>query len=271
MKEKVKTRGGQLAAKRKQNPLILTLRNLKKNSTSKNPLTKTTATSGTPSPRPSAPRGPPRHARGPQRLRQPPPGRRPPAARGRFQPETRDRLRRRHHDRPRARRRHLLWPAARVRKGREDGRADGFNTMVYSEPEVERIARVAFSLAKKRGNRLTSVDKANVLEVSQLWREVVTRIGAAEFPEIALEHMYVDNAAMQLVRNPKAFDTIVTATSLATSSRTRRRWRRAAWACCPPRPSPMTVPGSSSRSTGPRRTSRARTLPTRWRWCCRRR
>ena len=96
--------------------------------------------------------------------------------------------------------------------GRDEktGARIGFNTMVYSEPEVERIARVAFGLAKKRGNRLTSVDKANVLEVSQLWREVVTRIGAAEFPEIALEHMYVDNTAMQLVRNPKAFDTIVT-------------------------------------------------------------
>ena len=90
------------------------------------------------------------------------------------------------------------------------GARTGFNTMVYSEPEVERIARVAFGLAKKRGNRLVSVDKANVLEVSQLWREVVTRVGAAEFPEVEIEHMYIDNAAMQMVRNPKAFDTIVT-------------------------------------------------------------
>ena len=81
--------------------------------------------------------------------------------------------------------------------------------MVYSEPEVERIARVAFDLARKRGGRLCSVDKANVLEVSQLWRETVTRVGA-EYGDVELTHMYIDNAAMQMVRNPKAFDTIVT-------------------------------------------------------------
>jgi len=86
----------------------------------------------------------------------------------------------------------------------------GFNTMVYSEPEVERIARVAFRLSRKRSGALCSVDKANVLEVSQLWREVVTRVGAEEFPDVDLSHMYVDNAAMQMIRNPKAFDTIVT-------------------------------------------------------------
>ena len=90
------------------------------------------------------------------------------------------------------------------------GARTGFNTMVYSEPEVERIARVAFRLARKRSNRLVSVDKANVLEVSQLWREVVTRVGAAEFPDVDLTHMYIDNAAMQMVRAPKTFDTIVT-------------------------------------------------------------
>ena len=90
------------------------------------------------------------------------------------------------------------------------GARQGFNTDIYSEPEVERIARVAFDLARQRGGRLVSVDKANVLEVSQLWREVVTRVGEAEYPDIALSHMYIDNAAMQMVRNPREFDTIVT-------------------------------------------------------------
>jgi 3-isopropylmalate dehydrogenase len=85
----------------------------------------------------------------------------------------------------------------------------GFNTYVYTEHEIERIARVAFDLARKRGRRLCSVDKANVLEVTQLWREVVTGIGS-EYPDVALSHMYVDNAGMQLVRAPKQFDVLVT-------------------------------------------------------------
>ena len=85
----------------------------------------------------------------------------------------------------------------------------GFNTLVYAEHEIERIARIAFELAEKRRGRLCSVDKANVLEVSQLWREVVTRL-SAEYPNVELSHMYVDNAAMQLVRAPKQFDVIVT-------------------------------------------------------------
>jgi 3-isopropylmalate dehydrogenase len=89
------------------------------------------------------------------------------------------------------------------------GERRGFNTMVYTESEVERIARVAFDLAMKRDKRLCSVDKANVLECTELWREVVTRVGM-EYPEVALTHMYVDNAAMQLVRAPKQFDVMVT-------------------------------------------------------------
>ncbi len=85
----------------------------------------------------------------------------------------------------------------------------GRNTMVYRESEIHRIARVAFELAEKRGKRLCSVDKANVLEVTELWREEMIRIGK-EYADVELSHMYVDNAAMQLVRNPKQFDVMVT-------------------------------------------------------------
>jgi 3-isopropylmalate dehydrogenase len=85
----------------------------------------------------------------------------------------------------------------------------GFNTMLYSESEVRRVARVAFDIALKRGKKLCSVEKANVLECSELWKEVMTEVGK-DYPEVSLSHMYVDNAAMQLVRNPKQFDVIVT-------------------------------------------------------------
>jgi 3-isopropylmalate dehydrogenase len=90
-----------------------------------------------------------------------------------------------------------------------NGVREGFDTMRYSEPEIRRIARVAFDAARKRGRRVCSVDKANVLETSQLWREVVTD-EAKTYPDVQLTHMYVDNCAMQLVRNPKQFDVIVT-------------------------------------------------------------
>jgi 3-isopropylmalate dehydrogenase len=86
---------------------------------------------------------------------------------------------------------------------------EGFDTMLYSESEVRRIARVAFEAARRRSRRLCSVDKANVLETSQLWREVLTDEARA-FSDVELTHMYVDNCAMQLVRNPKQFDVIVT-------------------------------------------------------------
>src|SRR5688500_16856770 len=91
----------------------------------------------------------------------------------------------------------------------DDGRRQGFDFMSYAEDEVRRIAHVAFKAAQGRGKRLTSVDKANVLETSQLWRDVVIEV-AAEYPEVSLSHMYVDNAAMQLVRNPGQFDVVVT-------------------------------------------------------------
>ncbi len=90
-----------------------------------------------------------------------------------------------------------------------EGVREGFDTMRYSEPEIRRIAKVAFEAARKRGKRLCSVDKANVLETSQLWREVVFD-ESANYKDVALSHMYVDNCAMQLVRNPKQFDVIVT-------------------------------------------------------------
>ena len=91
----------------------------------------------------------------------------------------------------------------------ETGEKRGVNTMVYTEAEVDRIGRVAFETARKRGKRLCSVDKANVLEVSQLWRDRITAM-AKDYPDVELSHLYVDNAAMQLVRWPKQFDTIVT-------------------------------------------------------------
>ncbi|MCG7872704.1 MAG: 3-isopropylmalate dehydrogenase [Candidatus Thiodiazotropha lotti] len=91
----------------------------------------------------------------------------------------------------------------------EGGEKQGFNTLVYQESEVDRIARVAFDIARKRDSRVCSVDKANVLECTELWREVVSRVGE-EYAGVELSHMYVDNAAMQLVKWPKQFDVMVT-------------------------------------------------------------
>ena len=92
-----------------------------------------------------------------------------------------------------------------------DGQSErvGFNTMIYSESEVRRVAQVAFGIAMQRRRKLCSVEKANVLECSELWKEVVIEVGR-DYPQVELSHMYVDNAAMQLVRNPKQFDVIVT-------------------------------------------------------------
>ena len=92
----------------------------------------------------------------------------------------------------------------------ENGERQGFNTLVYSESEIERIVRVSCDIARKRGKRVCSVDKANVLECTELWREVATRVVRDEYPDIELSHMYVDNAAMQLVKWPKQFDVMVT-------------------------------------------------------------
>ncbi len=93
--------------------------------------------------------------------------------------------------------------------GHFPGAEEAFDTMRYSKPEIERIAHVAFQAARKRSKKVTSVDKANVLETFQFWKDVVTEV-AKEYPDVALEHMYVDNAAMQLVKKPKAFDVLFT-------------------------------------------------------------
>ena len=103
----------------------------------------------------------------------------------------------------------IYFGEPRGRRKNDAGEDEGFDTMRYSEPEIRRIARVGFETARSRGKKLCSVDKANVLDTSILWREVVTAM-AADYPDVALTHMYVDNAAMQLVRNPKQFDVIVT-------------------------------------------------------------
>jgi len=93
--------------------------------------------------------------------------------------------------------------------GHFPGAEEAFDTMRYSRPEIERIAHVAFAAARQRQRRVTSVDKANVLETFQLWKDVVTDVGK-QYPDVALDHMYVDNAAMQLVKEPKRFDVVVT-------------------------------------------------------------
>jgi 3-isopropylmalate dehydrogenase len=103
----------------------------------------------------------------------------------------------------------IYFGQPRGRRQTESGEDEGFDTMRYSVSEIERIARVAFDIAQKRNGKLCSVDKANVLDTSILWREVVTKI-SEEYPTVELTHMYVDNAAMQLVREPKQFDVLLT-------------------------------------------------------------
>jgi 3-isopropylmalate dehydrogenase len=103
----------------------------------------------------------------------------------------------------------IYFGSPRGRRTNTAGEAEGFDTMLYSTSEIRRIARVGFEIARKRARRLCSVDKANVLDTSILWREEVTAM-AKDYPDVQLTHMYVDNAAMQLVRAPKQFDVVVT-------------------------------------------------------------
>ena len=103
----------------------------------------------------------------------------------------------------------IYFGEPRGRRSNARNEREGYDTMLYSEPEIRRIAEVGFAAAMKRGRKLCSVDKENVLETSRLWREIVNDV-AKQYPQVALSHMYVDNAAMQLVRAPKQFDVIVT-------------------------------------------------------------
>ncbi|HWP00987.1 MAG TPA: 3-isopropylmalate dehydrogenase [Methylococcus sp.] len=103
----------------------------------------------------------------------------------------------------------IYFGQPRGRRINARGEREGFNTLIYSESEIRRIAHTAFQVAQKRDRRLCSIDKANVLECTELWREVVSEVGR-EYPDVALSHMYVDNAAMQLVRAPKQFDVLLT-------------------------------------------------------------
>lgn len=103
----------------------------------------------------------------------------------------------------------IYFGEPRAHKKTEDGKRYAYNTMIYNEDEIRRIAKVSYEIAKLRGGKLCSIDKANVLQVSELWRDVVTEVGK-DYPEVELSHMYVDNAAMQVVRAPKQFDTVVT-------------------------------------------------------------
>jgi 3-isopropylmalate dehydrogenase len=104
----------------------------------------------------------------------------------------------------------IYFGQPRGRRDNAQGEREGYDTMLYSEPEIRRIAEIGFQTARKRSRKLCSVDKENVLETSRFWREIVTDIGRSKYPDVELTHMYVDNAAMQLVRNPKQFDVIVT-------------------------------------------------------------
>lgn len=103
----------------------------------------------------------------------------------------------------------LYFGTPRGRRLNAEGQREGYNTLTYNESEIRRIAHVAFQAAQKRQKRLCSVDKANVLECTELWREVMIEVGQA-YPDVSLSHLYVDNAAMQLVRNPRQFDVLVT-------------------------------------------------------------
>jgi 3-isopropylmalate dehydrogenase len=103
----------------------------------------------------------------------------------------------------------IYFGEPRGRRNNARNEREGYDTMLYSEPEIRRIAEVGFSTAMKRGKKLCSVDKENVLETSRFWREIVNEV-AKKYPQVALSHLYVDNAAMQLVRAPKQFDVIVT-------------------------------------------------------------
>ena len=123
-----------------------------------------------------------------------------------------------------------IYFGSRGRKDLSYGQ-EAWDTESYTTHEVERVARVAFEIARKRDKRLVSIDKANVLESSRLWREVVCKV-AEEYPDVELSHMYVDNAAMQLVRNPRQFDVIVTTNMFGDILSDEASMLTGPWACC---------------------------------------
>ncbi len=149
-----------------------------------------------------------------------------------------------------------------------DGLREGYDIMSYNESEVRRIAHIGFKAAGARRGKLCSVDKANVLETSQLWRDVVIEV-PADYPDIELSHMYVDNAAMQLVRNPGQFDVIVTGNLFGDilSDQASMCVGSIGMLALVPR-SDAAARACTSRSTAPRRTLPGRARPTRWRPSC---
>ena len=157
----------------------------------------------------------------------------------------------------------IYFGQPRGRRTNARGEDEGFDTMLYSEPEIERIARVGFETARARQRRLCSVDKANVLDTI----DPVARGGharwPADYPDVALSHMYVDNAAMQLVRNPKQFDVIVTGNMFGDILSDEASMLAGSIGMLPSASLDAHGRGSTSRSTARRRTSRARARPIR--------
>lgn len=147
--------------------------------------------------------------------------------------------------------------------GAFEGAREGFDTMRYAEPEIRRIAHIAFQTAKKRGKRLTSVDKANVLETSQLWREIMIDV-SREYPDVKLDHMYVDNAAMQLVRAPKELDVIVTGNMFGDILSDAAAMLTGSIGMLPSASLDEDNKGLYDRLTVPLRISQARASPIRW-------
>jgi 3-isopropylmalate dehydrogenase len=139
----------------------------------------------------------------------------------------------------------------------ENGERVGFNTMIYSESEIRRIGKVAFEAARKRGKKLCSVDKMNVLETTQLWRDVMIEL-SADYPDVELTHMLVDNAAMQLVRAPKQFDVMVTGNMFGDILSDEASMLTGSIGMLPSASSTPRARACTSPATAPRRTSPAR-------------
>lgn len=166
----------------------------------------------------------------------------------------------------------IYFGQPRGRRTAEDGHFPGteeaFDTMRYSRPEIERIAHVAFQAAQKRSKRVTSVDKANVLETFQFWKDIVTEVGK-QYPDVALDHMYVDNAAMQLVKEPKRFDVVVTGNMFGDILSDEASMLTGSIGMLPSASLNSKGQGLYEPSHGSAPTSLARALPTRWPPSCR--